>query len=165
MYRNACLHVQYVPTHIYVFLGNWRFCVGMRWKTSGMYSLDLPAISNSHWLLSLDIPELTCVTTQSDYQVSNPPLRLTGWVRGLQMISDTTYNPAPSISTVRGRGQKLLLLLSPLLGVGGAMQPWITVVASAAIWRGSCQQDVLNQSTMQVRIPLQPLSCPWSKGS
>lgn len=94
-----------------------------------------------------------CHHTQPDYQDSNPPLRLTGWVRGLQRICRTKSNPGPSISGVKGRGDMLLLpLLSLSMYVWGAMWPWIRFVALADIWTDSCQQT---QNTMY-------LCCPWA---
>lgn len=76
------------------------------------------------------------------------------------MICHTKNNPAPSISTARGRGRVLLLSLLSLLYVGGAMQPRIRFVALADMWTDSCQQDALNQSAMQAHISLLPLGCP-----
>lgn len=87
-----------------------------------------------------------CHSTQSDYQASNPPLKLPGWVRGLRMIRHTTNNPAPSISTVRG------CCCSPYcrcMSEGAIMQSWIMCVPLADMWTDSCQQDVLNQSAVQ----------------
>lgn len=83
----------------------------------------------------------TCHHTQSDYQVSNPPPRQTGWVRGLRMICHTTNNPAPSISTVSEGAHVVALSLSPPSPcVGGAMQPWIRLVALADMWTDSCHK-------------------------
>lgn len=76
------------------------------------------------------------------------------------MICHTTNNPAPSISTARGRVRMLLLSLLSLLYVGGAMRPWIRFVALADMWTDSCQQDVLNQSAVQAHISPLPLGCP-----
>lgn len=59
----------------------------------------------------------------------------------------------------------LLYLLSPSLYGGGAMQPWISVVALVDMWTDSCQQDTLNQSAMQAPISLLSVSCPSSAGS
>lgn len=72
---------------------------------------------------------------------SNPPLGPTGWVRGPRMISDTTYNPAPSVSAPRRRGRVQMRLLLPLLYVGAGVRTGIRIVALAAMWRDSCQQD------------------------
>ena len=135
-------------------------------KALELYSLDYSAISNSPRLLSLDIPWLTCVTTHTQInRVSNPPLRLTGWVRGLRMICHTTNNPAPSISTARWEGRGGLVLLLSLLSPPLYTLPGIRLVAPADMWTDSCQQDVRKQkSASQARITPLPLGCPWSAG-
>lgn len=85
------------------------FCVtrGLLWQWSKRLWGCIAWITQQfliHPNSSLDILWLTSVTTQSDYQVFNPPLRLTGWVWGPRMIFHTRNNPAPSIFRVRGRG-------------------------------------------------------------
>lgn len=54
----------------------------------------------------------------------------------------------------------LLSLLSLLLYVGGATQPWIRYVALADMWTDSCQQDVLNLAAVLFR-PVS-LRYPWA---
>lgn len=103
-----------------------------------------------------------CHHTQSDYRLSNPPLRLTGWVRGLRMICHTTNNPAPSISTVRRRGREwgvgggphvvALLIASLAVRLRRRVAFWISLVTSADMRTDSCQRDVPNQSAARVRI-------------
>lgn len=97
-----------------------------------------------------------CHHTHSDYQFSNPPLRLAGRVRGLRMICHTTNNPAPSISTARweegGEEGGLVLLLS-LLSPPLYTLPRIRLVAPADMWTDSCQQDVRKQKKKRFAGP------------
>lgn len=76
-----------------------------------------------------------CHHTQSDYQASNPPLRLTVWMRGLWICHTTNGE---------GGGMLLLFCLSLLLYAWDAMQTWIRFVAFADVRKDSCCQDVQN---------------------
>lgn len=68
------------------------------------------------------------------------------------MISDTTYNPAPSISAVRRRRGHGCSYCHRCCTSGATAQPWIRVVALAAMWRDSCQQDGKPKSSATLQL-------------
>lgn len=155
-----CVICAFTHVCVSIWLG---VVVEVKWKTLGLYSLDYLAISNSPRLLSLDIPWLTCVTTHS--QITRSLIHLWGWLGGWEGCGwSDTPGMIQHLAFPQCEGGGTCLLLS-LVSVGGAMQRWIRFVALADMCTDSCQQDVLNQSSMQARISLLPLGCPWLAGS